>query len=54
MSRFIFQLPEGFFHIGVVLHAGITRNPFCLQHGGNCFFVGLFQPDFKGKATGAE
>ena len=37
------SMPEGFFHIGVVLHTGITRNPFRLQHGGNGFLVGLFQ-----------
>ena len=34
-----------------MLYAGITRNPLCLQHGGNRFLVGLFQLDCKGSRT---
>ena len=34
-----------------MLYAGITRNPLCLQHGGNRFLVGLFQLDCKGNAA---
>ena len=50
----VFQFPQGFFHIRVVLYAGISRNSFCLQHGGNDFLVRLLQSNFKRKATGTK
>ena len=46
-----FQLPERFFHIGVVLYSWITRDTFRFQHGGNRFLVWLLQLDFKGKTS---
>ena len=51
---FSFQLPERFFHVGVVLHVGISRDTFRFQHGGNRFRVGLFQLDLERKTAGPE
>ena len=37
-----------------MLHAGIVRDTFRFQHGGNRFLVGLFQLDLKGKTADTE